>query len=272
VNVQVPDQGLATRFYISGLGLTRDPYLMTGTENMWVNVGRQQFHLFVGAPQVLRGVTGLVMADLAALRERLRTVQGGLAGTRFAVRDGPDYVEAVCPWGNRIRCHAPDRRRFGALALGLAYVTLDVPVGTLDAIARFYGEVMGFPSRLEVDAEGALLAVCVGPRQHLRFRENPGPQAPFDGHHLQIYVADFGGLWSRLDARKLITAESNAWQYFFRDIVDPRDGRIVFQIDHEIRSATHPLYGRDLVNRNPAQTARDYRAGHDALAYTLPPI
>jgi len=40
VNVLVPDQGLATLFYVSGLGLTRDPYMMTSTDNMWVNVGR----------------------------------------------------------------------------------------------------------------------------------------------------------------------------------------------------------------------------------------
>ena len=28
VNIQVPDQRLATLFYVAGLGLTRDPYLM----------------------------------------------------------------------------------------------------------------------------------------------------------------------------------------------------------------------------------------------------
>ena len=28
VNLQIPDQGLATLFYVGGLGLTRDPYLM----------------------------------------------------------------------------------------------------------------------------------------------------------------------------------------------------------------------------------------------------
>ena len=45
VNVTVPDQSKATAFYLMGLGLTRDPYLMAGLENMWVNVGRGQFHL-----------------------------------------------------------------------------------------------------------------------------------------------------------------------------------------------------------------------------------
>ena len=48
VNVKIPDQQLATLFYVVGLGLTRDPYLMIGLENMWVNVGQQQFHLPTG--------------------------------------------------------------------------------------------------------------------------------------------------------------------------------------------------------------------------------
>ena len=34
VNVQVPDQRLAQLFYASGLGLTRDPYLMVADTNM----------------------------------------------------------------------------------------------------------------------------------------------------------------------------------------------------------------------------------------------
>src|SRR6202050_3954761 len=71
VNVRIPDQGLATLFYISGLGLTRDPYLMTSTDNMWANVGRSQFHMPTGAPQVLRGHVGLVLPDREALLRRL---------------------------------------------------------------------------------------------------------------------------------------------------------------------------------------------------------
>ena len=55
VNTRIPDQQLATAFYVSALGLTRDPYLMTGTDNMWVNVGRSQFHLPTSKPEVLRG-------------------------------------------------------------------------------------------------------------------------------------------------------------------------------------------------------------------------
>jgi hypothetical protein len=35
-----------------------------------------------------------------------------------------------------------------------------------------------------------------------------------------------------------------------------------------VRSLTHPLYARPLVNRNPAQTNRDYVRGHDAFRGT----
>ena len=48
VNVQIPDQRLSTLLYVTGLGLTRDPYLVTGVTNMWVNAGRSQFHLPTG--------------------------------------------------------------------------------------------------------------------------------------------------------------------------------------------------------------------------------
>src|ERR1700681_4552919 len=43
VNVTIPDQRLAALFYVTGLGLTRDPYLMVSDSNMWINVGRSQF-------------------------------------------------------------------------------------------------------------------------------------------------------------------------------------------------------------------------------------
>src|SRR5919198_638966 len=70
VNVRIPDQGVATLFYVVGLGLTRDPYLMVGVDNMWVNAGQQQFHLPTARPQVLRGCVGLVVPDPEALTAR----------------------------------------------------------------------------------------------------------------------------------------------------------------------------------------------------------
>ena len=56
-------------YYVTGLGLTRDPFLNTGAGNMWINVGMSQFHLPMGKPDMLRGVIGLVMPGRAALLE-----------------------------------------------------------------------------------------------------------------------------------------------------------------------------------------------------------
>ena len=84
MNLRVPDQRLATLFYITGLGFTRDPYLVTGVVNMWVNMGRSQFHLPVGEAQVMRGRAGLVVPDLDQLVKRLEMVRKDLKGTKYA--------------------------------------------------------------------------------------------------------------------------------------------------------------------------------------------
>ena len=64
VNLTVPDQSTATAFYVGALGGTRDPYLMVGLDNMWVNLGDQQFHLPTNNSQQLRGHVGLVVPSL----------------------------------------------------------------------------------------------------------------------------------------------------------------------------------------------------------------
>src|SRR5437763_474923 len=147
VNVTIPDQRLATLFYVVGLGLTRDPYLMTSDNNMWVNVGRSQFHLPADKPQVLRGHTGLVITGRAALLDRLASVRKKLEGTKFSFSEHNDYVEATCPWGNRVRCYEPDVARFGRITLGMPYVEFDVPVGTARGIAAFYPAMIGAQCR-----------------------------------------------------------------------------------------------------------------------------
>ena len=52
VNTRIPDQRIATLFYVMGLGLTRDPYLVVGVDNMWI----QRRHLPV--PPAERPRTG----------------------------------------------------------------------------------------------------------------------------------------------------------------------------------------------------------------------
>jgi hypothetical protein len=269
VNVLIPDQQLATLFYVTGLGLTRDPYIMTSTDNMWINVGRSQFHMPTGKAQVLRGRVGMVLPDRDALLKRLERVRRPLEGTKFEMREHNSFVDVTCPWGNRIRCHAPEPR-FGRITLGIPYVEFDVRPGTADGIARFYREVIGTFAETGEDEHGSRARASVGPKQDLIFRETDRPLPDYDGHHIQIYIADFSGPHRRLLERGLVTEESDQHQYRFNDIVDPASGKHLFTVEHEIRSMQHPLYARPLVNRDPAQTNRDYAQGRDAWAWSLP--
>ncbi len=84
-------------------------------------------------------------------------------------------------------------------------------------------------------------------------------------------LADFSGPYARLGARGLVSQEDDEHQYRFERIVDLDTRKPLFTVEHEVRSMRHPMYARPLVNRNPAQTARHYAPGHDALAWSLPP-
>jgi catechol 2,3-dioxygenase-like lactoylglutathione lyase family enzyme len=272
VNVTVPDQRLATAFYVSGLGLTRDPYLMTSIDNMWINVGRAQFHLPLRPPQVVRGVTGLVLPDLEGLTRRLHAVQKHLADTKFSFRETNDAVEVTCPWGNRIRCHAPDAERFSPITLGMPYVEFGVPAGTLKGIAKFYRKMLGGLAGVGKDREGEHAWAIIGDGNKLIFRESDEKLPPFDGHHIQIALVDFSGPHKRLLERGLITEESDQHQYRFQDIIDVDTGKVLFTVEHEVRSMRHPMYARPLVNRTATITNRNYMpAGHEAQRWAMEP-
>ncbi len=269
VNVRVPDQRLAILFYVAGLGLTRDPYLMVSVDNGWINVGTCQFHLPVGPAQVLRGVTGLVMADIDALMARLAIVAPRLAGTAFGFARSGDQVDVTCPWGNRIRVHAPDLQRFGPILLGMPYVEIDTAPGTAAGIARFYREILLSPASADRDAGGAFARVPIGKGESMIFRETPRPLGDFDGHHVQIALSNFSGPHALLQARGLITEESNDAQYRFQDITDLDTGAVLCTIEHEVRSMRHPMYARALVNRNPTQTNNDYAPGQEDAVWSM---
>ena len=265
VNVTVPDQTLATTFYVSGLGFTRDPYMMVGPENMWINVGQQQFHLPTREPQVLNGHVGIVMPDLDALKIRLKRAQERLAGTAFSWSEEDGHVAVTCPWGNRLRCYAPGPQ-FGEMTLGIPYVEILVKPGTAEGICQFYLKVMQAPATLAEEKTGAVARVRVGFAQELHFRETTANLPFYDGHHIAVYIANFSGPHAFLLRRNLITQESDDHQYRFQKIINPWTGHPLCEIEHEVRSLYHPMYGREFVNRNPLQRITAYVRGHDAFA------
>jgi hypothetical protein len=263
VNVQIPDQSMATLFYVVGLGFTRDPYLNVGLNNMWANVGEQQFHLPTRSPQVIDGYIGIVIPDLEALTQRLESVAEGLRGTKFSWKRNGDHLVVTCPWGNRFRCHK-SQPAFGDMALGMPYVEFAVPSGIMDGILRFYGSAFSAPVAVESDSTGRLGRVKIGRNQGLLFRETERALASYDGHHIAIYVANFSGPYGYLKNRGLISEEVRNHQFRFKNIVDPEGGHHKFTLEHEVRSLRHPMYHRVFVNRDAAQTQRGYRRGWDA--------
>jgi hypothetical protein len=265
-NVVIDDQRLATLFYVVGLGGTRDPYLFPGLENMWVNFGRNQVHLPSrgSKPEVLRGTLGFVVPSLDDLKKRLEHAGKEMKRvapekeTKFSWREKDGAIEATCPWGNRVRCHAPSAE-FGRTELGIVYVDFDVPKGTADGIARFYNEIMKAPAK----ASKGRASVSVGRNQTLYFTETSKPLPEYDNHHIQVYVADFGSPYHWLKERGLINMETDAEEWRFQWITDPKDGKKLFQIEHEVRSMKHRLFARPLVNRNHAITNLTYMPNSD---------
>ena len=129
---------------------------------------------------------------------------------------------------------------------------------------------MGMPAE-RTNRDGTVVRVKAAKEQYLLFRETDRPKPDYDGHHVQMYITDFSGSYRRLSERNLIYSEDNRYQYRFRDIIDLTSGRPLFTVEHEVRSATHPMYLRPLVNRNPTQTNRNYASGHDQWLWAMDP-
>ena len=267
INLAVTDQAMATAFYVMGLGLTRDPYMMVGLDNMWVNAGQQQFHLPTDSAtaQVIPGHIGLVLPGLEALKRRLAAVERRLIGTEFAWSEAADHLAVNCPWGNRFQCYTPDPR-FGNMVLGVPYVEFFVAPGTAEGIAYFYEEVVGASCAVTRDRDGAAVRVNVGRDQALIFRETSEKVRAYDGHHIAVYLANFSGPYRFLNDRGLVTEEIDAHQYRFQSIVHPESGDDLFTLEHEVRSVRHPMYEREKVNRNPGQALMSYAPGRDTFS------
>jgi hypothetical protein len=263
VNLTQPDQLLATLFHVVGLGFTRDPFLMVGLDNMWINIGRTQLHLPTRAPQRLRGCIGLTVPWLQQLPARLEQLRPALAHTAFHMQAVGDTLTLRCPWGNTFTVHAAPS---GQTLPGIAYVELHVSAGAAAGIARFYAELLGAPAETLATHDGLQLAlVRLASGQSLRFVETRLPLPPYDGHHIQLYLDDAGDAHRRMRASGLVRRDQGPGDWRFTDLADPADGRLLYQLEHEMRDLAHPLYGRRLVNRNPGQGVSGYRPGEDEL-------
>ena len=179
---------------------------------------------------MVRGTTGLVVPDLEALLKRLEYAKKFLEGTKFSYKQVGNVVETTCPWGNRIRVHGPEPENFGPLRLGMPYVEVRRP-GRHRAVgdrAFLYRDPRRHRRRVERRARTVCLGEHVGRQQGDLPRDRARSCREYDGHHIQITLADFSGPHKKLVERGLITEESDQHQYRFVDIVDVDTNKSLF--------------------------------------------
>ena len=82
------------------------------------------------------GHTAIVMPNRGNLLKRLDVARKHLEGTKFAFSEKSDHVEAICPWGNRLRIYEPGPR-FGRMMLGMPWVELEVERGNAPISNRY---------------------------------------------------------------------------------------------------------------------------------------
>jgi hypothetical protein len=263
INFRIADQLTATAFYVCGLGFTRDPFMFANRiDNMAINIGRNQLHLptaggvkngvTLATPQRMRGTFGVVVPNLADLAERLEKVVPLLKGTQFGYKVHADRVETTCPWGNRVRCHAPSPE-FGPTELALAYLEFDVPRGTAAGMARFFRE--GFRAVASVEKRGGdeVAVVGVGIAQKMLFHETD-VVAKDEGYHVAISISDYSGPHRFLKERDLVSDEGQQWRIY--KIIDVDTRKVLYELELEVRCIKHALFNRPNLNRDPQDNLR----------------
>ena len=238
---------------------------MTGTNNMWVNIGRHQFHLPTAERgQRLRGTAGLVVPDLDRAARSAREAAHAAVHRRSDGRAS----KSPRPWGNRIRAHAPDPR-FGPVTLALAYLEFDVAPGARRAIAG----VLSRDLRRAGDADRRRPhRARAGRRTRADLsRDRRGRSSPTTATTFKSTSRISRRRTASCVERKLVTRRRRRAPVPLSRHRRPDDGQLAFTLEHEVRSLRHPLFGRHLVNRDPAIDLATYAPGREAFAWAERP-
>ena len=254
-NFEVSDHDLATIFFMSGLGFTRDPYRRVDETNMGVNIGMQQFHLpRRGNPTPpFYGEIGLIVPDLQALKLRLDRLEalGHFAETPYGLtilNDGT--VRVISPFGIRLKLHQAGTLPFLS-SLGLVYVDIPVQPGKVQALQKFYRDFLDAPTVVrKLDNEESLI-VTHGPHQYLRFRERELQDYNLYNFHVAYYITNFNACRDRVVEQGSLLGQGLGQVFFFDELFDPESGEMILRFQQEIRSVYHPDFMRPLVNRWP---------------------
>ena len=250
VNFSVPDQGPAMLFFCEGLGFTRDPARMVGTRNMWINAGRQQFHMPRGEAIPFPGEVGVSVKDIKRVHRNMKRIARELKGTEFSIKEVGKTLTCTSPWGHVLRVHQAGQLS-GRMPQAISYVNFWVPVGTAKTIADLYEKMVYAPTEVAKRGKHAMAVVTVGANQHFHFIERPDYEPVDHPNHVAIYVTRYREMYRQFKAKKMLMRPDVEEQFRFEKIFNPRSGKIVFSFEHEVRSLYHPDYLKPLTNRVP---------------------
>lgn len=236
---------------------------------------KQEVFIAGSGAQCWRGEIELLYKDVEQLQVASKRIEALLGleefkGSKLSVSQASDRSQGLAvtgPYGNRFVLRISEPERLLALGpssglrkgsencsiVGLGTITLEVPVNTAEAGAQFYSEVLGFGKERLADGRWA---VSGGPNlsQKLILTETATATDEELGEHMAIYIADFENCFRRLHSLGLIwvnprfehldnaTTVDEAVQqkcFRFKDIVDTSTGRIIFRLEHEVRSTQH---------------------------------
>ena len=121
------------------------------------------------------------------------------------------------------------------------------------------------------NGSGRKARVQAGDKQYLVFpRDRRAGSSPTTSHHVQIYIADFSGPYRRLGELGLDLRWKRPWEYRFKDIVDLDTREVLFTVEHEVRSQTHPMYGAAAGEpESGADQSRLQAGGHDSMSWAM---
>jgi len=154
---------------------------------------------------------------------------------------------------------------------GINYIEFHVPRNTAALIAEFYDCVFDAPinvvtipnapnntgtTTIAIIGFGSLNPETGQTSQSLIFRETDDPIPSYDGHHVALYVgenqADYEAAFKRVSGAGVVwvnprfsdkvtnlTGAKKLKQFRFKDILDLKTGKKIFELEHEIRSIQH---------------------------------
>ena len=208
---------------------------------------------------MFRGEIGIRVPSLDGLERRLARLAGRFEGTAFAFVRDDAMMRVTCPWGNRFICREALPSEY---PLAIEELICEVPEASLGAIAGTYESLL----ETRVERQGAAVTVPTGASQRIRFIAGNESPATYDGHHIAIYIENYGEARQRAVDAGVLSAEREPHEFRFIEFRDARTGEAAWHLEHEVRSTEHPMFGRDLVNRNPANTLFNYTRGCETLA------